>query len=869
MNAVQLFIENKEVQLSDNVSFAITKQFDTLSNPTLIVNDWSKTVDLPFSVKNNQIFNHLYDPHRLITASDNEFRTGVYFDPTRKLDFKLYYRGTLFMTGYAKMNSVKRSNGTGSYNITLNGQMGKLFQELKKLNFTSKDEYDLSDFFSSVINKELIYDSWTTLPNKALPLSTASINDIIGWAPTIHGLNPSFDSNTVELDNNKTESFKDMLENKYKTAQVDIDSVIGDGLTDRQYGEYRSYYQIPFIHTSRLFEILKLKTYELTGYSIYLDPDFFGVNNPYFNSTVMLLKQLENSNVDSKDYRYSPGIYTPSSSMTLAYYQNSDAHYSANTWNMKNDDYSQPFDVFRSETLSTMSQLQYWRFPKTVKSAKLKFKGVHLKLITTQDVTKNVYVNENNTLSFYVVFSDTPNANNSSNKIVKKLLTVKNSKSTKESDEPTILIDQLTEKSTNNAMAQTDCDDITIELDRADMEFLTAANEGDFRYLGFGFDVSDHTEAPLYSKVRPSSTNKSDIQSCTMDIHVDSFVIDYGTNEHRSNCIFDFGDLWDTKYNFFDTILNYTKMFGLVWELDDTNKTLRILSKKTYFNNYTVVDYTSKLDMSKDFEIRSVAADNKYLLFNYEKDETDLGEQYSKRFSVQYGEKKVNTDYAFNSDTKDLFTNLAPSLSATDRVLSWDRIHDIDLTHIQTNETMPYLRSENKQVSSFGKFFFFNGLHTFNSDLRSVTITDDSPRQQLNDSFMYLGTHDNPQYWHQQGLALDVNTYPCLSVAQDDKVMLFNVPSVSYDINYSYQNSKGIYDLYWDNYLNERYNIQTKLITCYLNLVPLDYMTFKFNRLVKIDNQLYIINKIYDYDVTVNTPTKCDIIKITDIKNYQ
>ena len=40
----QLFIENFEIELNEGVQFLLNKEFEDLSNPTDIINDWSKTV---------------------------------------------------------------------------------------------------------------------------------------------------------------------------------------------------------------------------------------------------------------------------------------------------------------------------------------------------------------------------------------------------------------------------------------------------------------------------------------------------------------------------------------------------------------------------------------------------------------------------------------------------------------------------------------------------------------------------------------------------------------------------------------------------------------------------------------------------------
>ena len=90
--------------------------------------------------------------------------------------------------------------------------------------------------------------------------------------------------------------------------------------------------------------------------------------------------------------------------------------------------------------------------------------------------------------------------------------------------------------------------------------------------------------------------------------------------------------------------------------------------------------------------------------------------------------------------------------------------------------------------------------------------------------------------------------------------------------NYTYLNNyagkASIYSNFWKNYINERYNIQNKKLTCYVDLKPSDYNQFEWNKLVKIDGQLCIVNKIYDYDVNSNTTTKVDLITIQDINGY-
>ena len=110
-------------------------------------------------------------------------------------------------------------------------------------------------------------------------------------------------------------------------------------------------------------------------------------------------------------------------------------------------------------------------------------------------------------------------------------------------------------------------------------------------------------------------------------------------------------------------------------------------------------------------------------------------------------------------------------------------------------------------------------------------------------------------------------TYPHLDLVDGYYMCTFGIPKAYYTNYDSYSGKKCIYDG-WSNYLNERYSIYNKKVTCYLYLTPADFIYFDFNHFVKIGHQLYAINKIYDYDVTSLASTKVDLISIQNIQGY-
>ena len=77
----QLYIENFEIELNEGVQFLLNKEFEDLSNPTDIINDWSKSLQIPFTEKNNKIFGYIYNQNRVIVSDGTDTGyTKISFD---------------------------------------------------------------------------------------------------------------------------------------------------------------------------------------------------------------------------------------------------------------------------------------------------------------------------------------------------------------------------------------------------------------------------------------------------------------------------------------------------------------------------------------------------------------------------------------------------------------------------------------------------------------------------------------------------------------------------------------------------------------------------------------------------------------------
>lgn len=842
---IRLYIEGSEVELNEQVQFAITKQFEDLSKPTLIKNDWSKTVEIPFTLKNHYLFGHIYNPDRLTVVNTSNTLTGIYFDPLKKLDMRLQWGDNVLMTGYAKMNEIKQINGNGTYNITLFGQLGKIFQELTKITFDTATEdtsylIDGSQYVNEYISKDLIYQMWTRNGQQYADLykkgnAYYNVGDIIGFAPN-NAISEGFDYKNLQIEPNASQPFNDLLGNSFKEATgVDPDNVIPYGMMPRGFGEYRSYLQLPYIYWNKLFRIFIEKTESLTGYKCELDNEWFNTSNPYWYNLVYMLKPLDVKNEDTYSNLYMFAAFG------LSYGSNINEYVQPKTTNINinvtqeavqiidnnmillSDDYSVIFNTIVTFSLNNGSY-------------------------------NNLRINPNNGLQVSFLVEDS----NSNVLDEIKYLMVDNDYTGSVDGYRDVL--RFGRKGSGVMEAYPKLD-LVLDKGKYGSKVKLVLKTV---WLNTNAPYLDSNNQPF----TPTSTGGNvifNLYNMPINKPVSCMVI---KNRFRSFNNFTLNTLWNKDYKIFNEILKYCQMYRIIISVDETNKKIYFKSAVNYFENYSIKDWTNKVDKSKDFILKPVTFENKYVLFNYKENDSKIYKDYKTKYGINYGEYRLMTDYNFNNETTQLFNEITPSVTNTDNVLSWTNLKENHkIIYSFPNEIYVYNKDkENKQVDIFGAFYFYTGLSLFNTEtnlyLRDVYLSDDTDFQASNSNYCFIANNI------ENNKRKRVFYYPKLDVIMNNLLCLFNIPMENYTYVNNYGNAKSIYYNFWQKYLNERYNIQNKLLTCYVTLKPSDITNFDWNNLIKIGNQLYIVNKIYDYNITSNEPTKVDLVSIQDISSY-
>lgn len=148
-----------ELDLYDNVPLPINKSIIDIQNIAERKSDFTKTITLPGTHNNNDIFSNIFNLARSV-QNTNTYNFAPDFNPNLKADAILYKNGIAMIQGYLQLTNINIVDEYQiEYEVIIIGRTANLFQDLgeKKLN-----ELDLSAY-DHTWNYTNIAASWTPL----------------------------------------------------------------------------------------------------------------------------------------------------------------------------------------------------------------------------------------------------------------------------------------------------------------------------------------------------------------------------------------------------------------------------------------------------------------------------------------------------------------------------------------------------------------------------------------------------------------------------------------------------------------------------------------------------------------------------------
>lgn len=289
-----------------------------------------------------------------------------------------------------------------------------------------------------------------------------------------------------------------------------------------------------------------------------------------------------------------------------------------------------------------------------------------------------------------------------------------------------------------------------------------------------------------------------------------------------------------------DFLMGIVKMFNLYLEPDKDDETLLNIEPRDTYYNSTQVDWSGKLATEKDLEIEPMALLNfKRLICQY-KDDTDYyNKDYKQAYERNYGSYLANIENDFVSGEY----KIEPIFAPTPLVGSYDNDRIIPAIFAATGNP--------PSIEIFGaqpRILYWKGL-TNCEDWNFLTSSGSDFKTQ----YPYAGHLDDPQtptidlsFGIPQKVYYGVNQY---------------ISSLTYTDN-------NLYNIYYSQMISEITDRDSKLVTGYFWLTPVDILNLDFRKIYRVGSHALRLNKIYDYNPVKPNLTKCEFIKIKDTSTF-
>ena len=844
---IQLYVSGQLVDITESVGLFLNKKFEEIENPTLYFSDYSKTITLPFTSNNKIIFDNYSRQDSVVTE-----RT---LDPRKKIPFQLLYNSQLVMEGYMKINNANTVYSDKKFSCELFSQFGLVMNEIGELTF---NKYECQSYGGEKDDKYLIQNPWSNdlkvdrnLVKESFEqtehlLYGEDILDYIKFIPTYQGKYPDFESDKIEgLSNNVSNLSRERDEHYIR--------------------EFRSYYQQPSIFVNKLWQLTKKKVEEITDYQFILDTSWFNSHNPYYTNLLYTCPSLFE---EDDNFREIVDNFDPNS---LNYHVNI-----KNQSNLSSHHYKKLFFSPNGELYNegTFNQTR-------VGQTTFTWNG-RLQLLCPSQ--RNIYakIREDNPLyiRFYAVNAETNQPINQAMHTFMLFSCEYNSNissSTFDDAYDVGIVDLNTVSSRHKPEGYRNTEgwwfskDVGFTLNITENVPYYIVCDSYFCNNGCGIETSTQSYTPhwdwLWADKFYEGTGYyvfANMTGCSVK------TSDY----KRSHTKIDIYRIFPKDTTLLKVLLNYSKTFGLCWDVDQDNKKITVMSRNKFFSGYEIFDWSDKVDRKCDFVLEPLCFSNKYVCFNVEQGKGERLEKYMSKYNLGYGAKKLDTEYQFNTETEDFFEGIQPSVVATKAQFSrLDNTTDPDSANFRgynykITPTEQYVDNDNggENAGNFGAFYFWDGV--MQPDERLGFISNGYPCILVSDDTDFQISHDE-YCWNMSGTYF-VRCYhlPKISTISEDNWSIHFESPREYYFEKPAGEIKYIYNEFWKNFIDERYSVQNKKLTAYFYLTPEDYKKITFRQFVKIENTLYHVNRIFDFDFDVNSPTKVELVQVWNVGAY-
>lgn len=882
----------REAVLDDKEDVRFTFTFDNLENPTNYVSERSVSVKLPHCADNDNLFSNIYRLDSVVTASG--------FNPAEKMQYLAMSSGMVVSTGDAVLTKVDKD----AYYLSLTGSLSAIFSRLLNAGWSAakkaeddsyvklfdvvryawRNGYDMNA--KNALNAALVRTSWmvdnplfdlteiyqhddlAAIYGLAAAYETAAhIVSLIGFAPTLQGAYPDFSGdkwlNKTVIDGERAAQagIVPVLSQRTWLDGSAADSYKVEGTVyEQQLGEYRSYYQQPYIYVSALWQLIARECRTVTGYDMILDQRWFNATNDELKGMVYMLPQQK---IDEKTI--AEGALSGGQTATVMPIESaevsqhpiivsgmSDVEATATTDTVHveaGERVTFGYDLESVISMLPQHEISSWNIGMNNVSP------LHIRVKATGAGVG--FYNEKH----YIIFNTTE-------------------KSGKDwfLDRNTVFgnyVSQTVGKAMRRAYEIRECSYSPIAVGVQGDMTLAAFHDELTLIPTTATDIRLEVTASFYTTedVTPFALAGSDVVSPyywydvstvpTLSVGISNVTVRRAENMRSGRAVSLealFGDIAP-----FSVLLQYAKLHHLVWEVDDVAETVTVKRSKDAFADFMAAkpaDITPQV--AQAVTMTPLSWEHRSVLFNLEGLDTTFTEGYEERHGISFGSKRIVTQNAVDKGEKKIITNYGSKASAV-ASLTAAPVRAIMVSDTTTQvESLPAIANvkDDKAANIGGNFYYRRANRTAAEPLldgwrSSVYVSDDSIDEVLRNTFCWHGdiASDMP-----------LAVIPVFAtVAASGQSLLFAPVRESYTGNPDVA-TQYLYERAWQSYVEELYDVQNKTIEVNIDLPRDLFDEVRRVPLVIIDHLLYLVTEIRSWGEH-NTTCRCKLRQINNINN--
>lgn len=380
-----------------------------------------------------------------------------------------------------------------------------------------------------------------------------------------------------------------------------------------------------------------------------------------------------------------------------------------------------------------------------------------------------------------------------------------------------------------------------------------------------------------------------------------------------------------------DYIISFAKIFGLVFTKSIGDKKILIRTRSEYYRrNTNPIDLTNRVNVSSISITPTLSQERFYQYGQNAIGEWALN--YKSEQGRDYGIQVVNTGNEFNTEKKVvtadiiykdavevqerslLFTSNVIDRSETtgayggeNFILPLYESVKLQLWGIKEGDTEQTLQEIDIALLYENFRFFLNPDYPLSDWLPKVQFheAENKAIDGSNVLLVFDGVKDAPVWesWARLEYRLTddipdmmtLNNAPCWNFTQQNSRILQRLPSFRRNkvtlidgdevidaslewgvpsargVNGSFHNSqdpKTIYNLYWSKYQKDRFDDDTIILKCKVDLRGLQVEQDLLGRFFYYQGAIFVLNKITNYSLSTYDDTECEFIRVQNINNY-